>query len=93
MFTLSNPNRVRALAGSFGMNQWALHVADGRAVLRAQLHVDAPIAFVPHFRLRTLPDSLDSAGFVRPAARLLAALSLLPLALAFALERIECSSA
>lgn len=29
-----------------------LHVADGRAVLRAQLHVDAPIAFVPHFRLR-----------------------------------------
>ena len=29
-----------------------LHVADGRSVLRAQLHVDAPIAFVPHLRLR-----------------------------------------
>ena len=29
-FTLSNPNRVRALAGHFGANQWAFHAADGR---------------------------------------------------------------
>jgi aminopeptidase N len=29
-FTLSNPNRVRALAGQFGANQWAFHAADGR---------------------------------------------------------------
>ena len=29
-FTLSNPNRVRALAGQFGANQWAFHTADGR---------------------------------------------------------------
>jgi SAM-dependent methyltransferase len=29
-----------------------LHIADGRAVLRALLHVEAPIAFVPHLRLR-----------------------------------------
>ncbi|HET7709493.1 MAG TPA: aminopeptidase N [Sphingomicrobium sp.] len=29
-FTLSNPNRVRALAGQFGVNQWAFHGADGR---------------------------------------------------------------
>jgi aminopeptidase N len=29
-FTLSNPNRVRALVGSFGANQWAFHRADGR---------------------------------------------------------------
>lgn len=30
----------------------AVHIADGRAVLRTQLHVEAPIAFIPHFRLR-----------------------------------------
>lgn len=29
-FTLSNPNRLRALAGSFGANQWAFNSADGR---------------------------------------------------------------
>jgi SAM-dependent methyltransferase len=34
-----------------------LHIADGRAVLRATLHVEAPIAFVPHLRLR-----VESAG-------------------------------
>jgi aminopeptidase N len=28
-FTLSNPNRVRALYGSFGANQWAFHRSDG----------------------------------------------------------------
>jgi len=29
-FTLANPNRVRSLAGHFGMNQWGFHIADGR---------------------------------------------------------------
>ena len=29
-FTLANPNRLRALAGSFAMNQWAFHDASGR---------------------------------------------------------------
>ena len=29
-FTLSNPNRVRALVSHFGVNQWAFHSADGR---------------------------------------------------------------
>ena len=29
-FTLPNPNRLRALAGSFGDNQWAFHDASGR---------------------------------------------------------------
>ncbi|HXH54088.1 MAG TPA: aminopeptidase N [Sphingomicrobium sp.] len=29
-FTLSNPNRLRALAGSFAMNQWAFHHPSGR---------------------------------------------------------------
>ena len=29
-FTLSNPNRLRALAGTFGANHWAFHAADGR---------------------------------------------------------------
>jgi aminopeptidase N len=29
-FTLSNPNRLRALAGNFGANHWAFHSADGR---------------------------------------------------------------
>ena len=29
-FTLSNPNRLRALVGTFGGNHWAFHVADGR---------------------------------------------------------------
>jgi aminopeptidase N len=29
-FTLNNPNRVRALVGSFGANQWAFHQASGR---------------------------------------------------------------
>ncbi len=28
-FTLSNPNRVRALYGAFGANQWAFHRGDG----------------------------------------------------------------
>jgi aminopeptidase N len=29
-FTIANPNRLRSLAGSFGVNQWAFHGADGR---------------------------------------------------------------
>jgi aminopeptidase N len=29
-FTISNPNRLRALAGSFAANQWAFHHASGR---------------------------------------------------------------
>ena len=29
-FTITNPNRLRALAGSFAMNQWAFHSGDGR---------------------------------------------------------------
>ncbi len=29
-FTITNPNRLRALAGSFAMNQWAFHAGDGR---------------------------------------------------------------
>jgi aminopeptidase N len=29
-FTISNPNRLRALAGSFAANQWAFHEAGGR---------------------------------------------------------------
>jgi aminopeptidase N len=29
-FTLSNPNRLRSLAGMFGGNHWAFHSADGR---------------------------------------------------------------
>ena len=29
-FTLVNPNRARALVGSFAMNQWAFHRADGQ---------------------------------------------------------------
>jgi aminopeptidase N len=29
-FTLSNPNRLRSLAGTFGGNHWAFHSADGR---------------------------------------------------------------
>ena len=29
-FTLANPNRLRALVGSFAMNQWAFHDASGR---------------------------------------------------------------
>jgi aminopeptidase N len=29
-FTLTNPNRLRSLVGSFAMNQWAFHDASGR---------------------------------------------------------------
>ena len=29
-FTMSNPNRLRSLAGSFGANHWAFHSPDGR---------------------------------------------------------------
>ena len=29
-FTMSNPNRLRSLAGMFGGNHWAFHSADGR---------------------------------------------------------------
>ncbi|HVM23232.1 MAG TPA: aminopeptidase N [Sphingomicrobium sp.] len=29
-FTIGNPNRLRALAGTFGANHWAFHSADGR---------------------------------------------------------------
>ena len=29
-FTMSNPNRLRSLAGVFGANHWAFHSADGR---------------------------------------------------------------
>jgi aminopeptidase N len=29
-FTMTNPNRLRSLAGTFGGNHWAFHAADGR---------------------------------------------------------------
>ena len=29
-FAITNPNRLRALAGTFGVNHWAFHSADGR---------------------------------------------------------------
>ena len=29
-FTITNPNRLRALAGTFGANHWVVHSADGR---------------------------------------------------------------
>ena len=29
-FTIANPNRLRALVGSFTANQWVFHAADGR---------------------------------------------------------------
>jgi aminopeptidase N len=29
-FTIGNPNRLRALAGTFGANHWAFHAPDGR---------------------------------------------------------------
>ena len=29
-FVITNPNRLRALAGTFGVNQWAFHSPDGR---------------------------------------------------------------
>jgi aminopeptidase N len=29
-FVITNPNRLRSLAGMFGGNHWAFHVADGR---------------------------------------------------------------
>jgi aminopeptidase N len=29
-FTLGNPNRLRALVGTFGANHWAFHSLDGR---------------------------------------------------------------
>jgi aminopeptidase N len=29
-FVISNPNRLRALAGTFGANHWAFHSPDGR---------------------------------------------------------------
>jgi aminopeptidase N len=29
-FTVANPNRLRSVAGAFGMNQWAFHHASGR---------------------------------------------------------------
>src|SRR5205085_4399042 len=29
-FTITNPNRLRSLAGTFGGNHWAFHGADGR---------------------------------------------------------------
>ena len=30
-FTLANPNRVRALIGHFGANQWVFHAVDGHS--------------------------------------------------------------
>jgi len=41
-FTLANPNRLRALAGTFGANQWAFNSADGRGyALLADLIIEA----------------------------------------------------
>jgi aminopeptidase N len=41
-FTITNPNRLRALAGTFGANHWAFHSADGRGyVFLADMILDA----------------------------------------------------
>ena len=41
-FRITNPNRLRALAGTFGVNQWAFHSPDGRGYrFLAEMVLDA----------------------------------------------------
>ena len=41
-FTIANPNRLRALAGSFSVNQWVFNAAGGAGyrTYRSQIHVN-----------------------------------------------------
>jgi aminopeptidase N len=41
-FKITNPNRLRSLAGTFGANHWAFHSADGRGyAFLAEMILDA----------------------------------------------------
>jgi SAM-dependent methyltransferase len=50
------------MSGALRLEGPALHAADGRAVLRALLHVEAPVAFAPHFRLRVESQGAAAEG-------------------------------
>ena len=61
-FTMANPNRLRALAGTFGANQWAFNRRDGRGYTLARRH--------DHRRRQAEPAGRGAAGpAVRPLAQ------------------------
>jgi aminopeptidase N len=54
-FRITNPNRLRALAGNFGANHWAFHSADGRGYLFLADMIIAADKLNPQVAARLVP--------------------------------------
>ena len=54
-FPQNNPNRLRALAGSFSVNQWIFHIADGRGYRFLADLILAAEAINPQVAARLVP--------------------------------------
>jgi aminopeptidase N len=54
-FVITNPNRLRALAGTFGVNHWAFHSADGRGYAFLANMIIAADKLNPQIAARLVP--------------------------------------
>jgi aminopeptidase N len=54
-FVITNPNRLRALAGTFGVNHWAFHSADGRGYAFLANMITAADKLNPQIAARLVP--------------------------------------
>jgi aminopeptidase N len=54
-FTMTNPNRLRSLAGTFGANHWAFHSADGRGYAFLADMIVAADKLNPQIEARLVP--------------------------------------
>jgi aminopeptidase N len=70
-FTLANPNRARSLVGSFAMNQWAFHRADGGGYKFLADMILALDALNPQVAARLVPPLGRGRRFVPDRAALM----------------------
>jgi aminopeptidase N len=54
-FAMTNPNRLRSLAGTFGANHWAFHSADGRGYAFLANMIIAADKLNPQIAARLVP--------------------------------------
>ena len=65
-FSMTNPNRLRALAGSFASNQWVFHGQDGRGYRMLADLIIAADAINPQVAARMVPSLGRWRRFVEP---------------------------
>ena len=70
-FVLTNPNRLRSLAGTFGVNQWAFHSPDGRGYAFLADMILAADKLNPQIAARLVPPFGRWRRFERKRAELM----------------------